>query len=154
MSRQWLALTFLLTACNTDNFAANDAGDSGPADVVTGTIECKGTARACFVGQESCCLRTDQANDECIKQPPPGTIDCPDAQGYVLACDDETDCPKGTVCCATGQGTAMSSSCVPLNGCVGPNRGALCAPDASPSQCPPTKACLPLPAFPRYAACQ
>lgn len=132
-------LSLLVLGCSTDTFSTIDGGDDGSSDAPPGIIACK-ALQACLAGTQVCCLRTDQPDDECIPRPSKDTAYCPDAQGYVVACDEDTDCPRvGDVCCGTVQQSAFSSLCTPKSLCAGGNRFILCDPSGKP--CPDGGTC-------------
>lgn len=139
-----------LAACSTDTFAGGDAGvDAGSA-----LIACKGAPRACFASNEACCLLTGLPNDQCIARPSTAITDCPNAQGNVLMCDDESDCPSGSVCCATPQAIAFSSACVPQSACATGGRFLLCDRSAVSPLCPAGLTCQKISTVSSYNACQ
>lgn len=151
MRRALYSIAFLaLAACSTDTFAGGDAA----VDAGSGVIACKGAPRACFAGTEACCLLTGLSNDQCITRPAAPIADCPDAQGYVVQCDDEDDCPSGSVCCATPQTIAFSSACVAPASCATGGRFVLCDRFAAQPKCPTGTTCQKITTVSSYSSCQ
>jgi hypothetical protein len=76
---------------------ARVASPPGDASAVSTTVRCGDNSAQCSTTGDVCCLHIDTdagtATGSCMN-----ARDCP-PEDAVLNCDDDTDCPEGTVCC-------------------------------------------------------
>jgi hypothetical protein len=107
------------------------------------TVVC-GTSATCPVSPGICCYTygATQADSVACQSDSTG---CTTGAVAAFSCDSEADCPSGTVCCLSGQGT-WSTSCVPAASCASPYPVTfiiVCDPNAAISVCPSGRSCQP-----------
>ena len=142
----------------SDQSAADAPADVDTGDASDGATESSAQAPSIHCGNTSCahgvCCRTTAGGAFAY-----ACVDGPQAcSGLAIACDSESDCPSGTICCATEgsaqQCVAPAIACSSADQCLA-NAGSreLCE-KSDPGCRQPDASCGPDPCLTDYASCQ
>ena len=131
-----------------------DAGNDPPPPPPS-TIRCGG-AKSCTAGAEICCRSWFGQGPPTYACEPAGFVAC--AAGTSIACDDETDCPNGQVCCGTLEQNSGYTSVACKNSCnslPGLRSVRFCDPKAAVDECVAAGMfCGPSQSLPGYYVCR
>ena len=132
-----------------------DAGQDPPPPPPKSTIYCGGT-KSCAAGAEICCSSWFGQGPPTYECEPAGFLAC--AAGTTIACDDQTDCPNGQVCCGTLQNNSGYTSVECKNKCTnlpGLRSVRFCDPKAAVDECLAAgMSCGPSQSLPGYYVCR
>ncbi len=128
--------------------------DAGGSTIVPVGVRCgysaQGVPLACAASEICCVTNASPGSFYMTCQSP--SVPCP---GLPVPCDDDVDCPNGSVCCGqtgpSGQYTLFQCqvACAPTSG-----QYQMCDPDEQPSECAASQtSCLPSTELPGYYRC-